>query len=83
MTEHIGFLAAFLTTVAFVPQAWKALRERHTKGISLPMYCIFSIGVACWLWYGLLLESWPIIFSNTITLALALVILGCKIRNRD
>ena len=81
--EILGFFAAFLTTSAFLPQAIKVLRERHTQAISLPMYIIFSIGVGCWLGYGILLMSWPIILSNAFTLVLALFILGCKIRNRD
>lgn len=81
--ELLGFLAAFLTTFAFIPQAIKVLRERHTEAISLPMYIIFSLGVACWLAYGICLESWPIILANGFTLVLALFILACKIRNRD
>ena len=81
--ELLGFLAAFLTSSAFIPQVIKVLRERHTQAISLPMYIIFSIGVGCWLAYGVCLQSWPIILANSFTLALALVILVCKIRNRD
>ena len=81
--EILGFLAAFLTTTAFIPQAWKVLKERHTQAISLPMYIIFSLGVACWLAYGVCLGSWPIILANCFTLVLALFILGCKIHNRD
>jgi MtN3 and saliva related transmembrane protein len=81
--EILGFFAAFLTTSAFVPQAWKVLKEGHTKAISLPMYAIFSLGVACWLAYGICLGSWPIILSNSFTLVLAVYILRQKIRNRD
>jgi MtN3 and saliva related transmembrane protein len=76
-----GYPAAFLTTVAFVPQAWKSWRSRDMSGISLPMYALFTLGVACWLVYGLLLGSLPIILANGTTLALAAVVLALKIRH--
>jgi MtN3 and saliva related transmembrane protein len=78
--EWIGFLAALLTTSAFVPQAVMTIRSRNTSGISLAMYVIFTAGVAMWLVYGILLDSWPMIVANTITLLLAATILGLKIR---
>jgi len=81
--EILGFFAAFLTTSAFLPQTIKVLREKHTQAIFLPLFIIFSIGVTCWLGYGLLLGSWPIILSNIFTLVLSLIILFCKIRNKD
>ena len=80
-TEWIGFVAAFLTTVAFVPQALKTIRTRDTSGISLGMYVVFTIGIACWFCYGLALGSWPMILSNVITFVLAAVILVLKLRH--
>jgi MtN3 and saliva related transmembrane protein len=44
------------------------------------MYVIFSCGVAMWLVYGCLLDSWPIIIANSITLLLAVAVLLMKIR---
>jgi len=78
--ELIGYVAAALTTIAFVPQAVQAWRTRDTSGISLPKYALFCIGVALWLVYGVLLGAWPIIIANTVTLALSLAILGMKLR---
>ena len=78
--DWMGYAAAALTTVSFVPQATRALRTRETQGISLWMYVLFTVGVGCWLGYGLLLGSWPIILSNLVTLALALAILLLKLR---
>lgn len=79
--EWAGYVAATLTTVAFVPQAIKTLRTRDTKGISLGMYVVFTIGLCFWLAYGIVLDSWPMIVSNIITLVLALLILGLKLRH--
>ena len=79
--EWLGYAAATLTTVAFVPQAIKTLRTRDTRGISLVMYVVFTVGLCFWLAYGIVLGSWPMIFSNIITLVLALLILGLKLRH--
>lgn len=80
--ELVGYIAAILTTAAFVPQAWKSWRTRDLSGVSLPMYSMFTAGVALWLLYGLMLGEWPIIIANTITLTLAGVVLGLKVRHR-
>lgn len=79
--ELIGFLAGLLTTICFIPQAIAALRSPDTKSISLIMYVVFSLGVTCWLIYGILLESPPVIIANAITLPIALIILAKKIHN--
>jgi MtN3 and saliva related transmembrane protein len=78
--DFIGYCAAVLTTASFVPQALHTFRTRDVRGISLGMYSAFTLGVACWLIYGLLLSAWPIVIANTITLALATTILVMKLR---
>ena len=79
MTELIGLLAAILTTASFLPQAILVVRTRNTEGISLAMYILFTIGVAGWFAYGLLIESLPVILANLITLLLAATILLIKL----
>lgn len=81
-SEFIGYVAAVLTTASFVPQAWHTFRTRDVRGISLGMYSVFTVGVACWLIYGLLMNAWPIVIANCITLALAATILVMKLRYR-
>lgn len=78
--ETIGYIGAFLTTVSFIPQAVKTIRTRDTRGISLEMYSVFTLGVACWLAYGIVLGSWPMILSNIVTLGLSSTILALKLR---
>lgn len=78
--EIIGSLAATLTTTAFIPQAWQVWRTRHTADISLGMYALFTTGVALWLGYGMLLNAWPIIIANFITLMLAGAVLLMKLK---
>lgn len=82
LSEIIGYIAASLTTAAFVPQAWHTFRTKDVRGISLGMYSVFTGGVASWLVYGLLLDAWPIVIANLITLGLAMTILAMKLRYR-
>ena len=78
--EWIGYAAAVLTTVSFIPQAIMTIRTRDTRGISRGMYIIFTTGVAAWLAYGIAIGSWPMILANVVTLILASSILALKIR---
>ena len=79
--EWTGYAAATCTTLSFVPQAVKTIRSRDTSGISLWMYVVFTFGIACWLGYGVFLESWPMIVSNAITFLLSSTILVLKLKH--
>ena len=68
LTDFIGTLAAVLTTASFLPQAWHTFKTKDVSGISLGMYSVFTAGVAGWLVYGLLLQAWPIVIANLVTL---------------
>ena len=80
LINTIGTLAAIISTASFVPQVWRTIKTRDVSGISLSMYSVFTVGVSCWLVYGLLLGAWPIIIANAITLTLAISILVMKLR---
>ncbi len=82
LRDLIGYAAAILTTVAFFPQVLKSWRSRDLAGVSLTMYSLFTVGVALWLSYGVMLDSWPIIIGNAITLALTGVVLALKVMHR-
>lgn len=75
-----GFIAAVLTTIAFVPQIVKIWRTRKADDISLGMYSVFTLGVALWLVYGILIASWPVILGNSVTLLLAGAVLTMKVK---
>lgn len=82
LPDLTGFVAALLTTTSFLPQAWHTFRTRDVRGISLGMYSLFTLGVALWLVYGLLVGAWPVVIANAVTLALAGAILVMKLRFR-
>jgi MtN3 and saliva related transmembrane protein len=77
--DLIGYLAAALTTFSFLPQALHTFRTRDVSGISLGMYSTFTLGVALWLAYGVVLAAWPIVAANAVTLALSGGILAMKL----
>ena len=76
----LGYVAASLTTVSFIPQAIKTLRSGDTTAISLRMYLLFTSGIALWGIYGLLTGDGPLIVANAITLLTAGLILERKAR---
>ncbi|MBX3711168.1 MAG: SemiSWEET transporter [Lysobacter sp.] len=79
--EWAGYTAAAMTTLAFVPQAWKTIRTKDTRSISLGMYVVFTAGIAMWLVYGIALDSMPMILSNIVTFILSATILGLKLKH--
>ena len=76
----IGYLAASLTTLSFLPQAIKVIATRNTQGISGLMYVTFVCGLVMWLIYGLLIEDTAVSMANFLTLVFALPILVIKYR---
>ncbi|MEA5476062.1 SemiSWEET transporter [Pseudanabaena galeata UHCC 0370] len=79
-TNLLGFTAASLTTIAFLPQVIQVWRSRSTRDISLPMLITFIAGITLWLIYGLLVNAAPIYMANAITLGLNLAILRFKLK---
>lgn len=78
--ELVGMAGATLTTLCWLPQAVKVLRDKDTRALSLPANLAFTLGVGLWLVYGIALGNWPLIGSETVTLALMLPILAMKLR---
>ncbi|HTD41206.1 MAG TPA: SemiSWEET transporter [Mucilaginibacter sp.] len=79
-TDIIGYLAAFGTTVSFLPQAIKTIQTKNTSGISLYMYALFTAGTFLWLMYGVMSHSLPVAVANVITFVFASIILVYKLK---
>ena len=77
--EIFGYIAAILTTAAFLPQLIKTLKTKKADDVSLITLIMFIIGVLCWIIYGYNISSIPILIANLITLILNLLILISKI----
>jgi MtN3 and saliva related transmembrane protein len=78
--EYVGYVAAILTSVSFFVQAMKSFKTHDLSGISLGMYTLFTLGIAFWLTYGVLIENWTLIVTNIFTLSFAASVLVLKIR---
>ena len=81
--EIAGLVAAFCTTVSFLPQALKTIRTKETKGISVSMYSIFTFDTLLWLTYGVFTRNLPVILANGVTSVLAAIILFYKLKERS
>ncbi len=77
--EFFGYLAAFLTTIAFLPQLIKILKTKKADDVSLLTLIVFICGVVSWIIYGIKISSLPILIANIITLILNIFILISKI----
>ncbi len=77
----LGFIAATITTAAFIPQTYRPITTRDLSGISLGMYATFTFGIILWIIYGVLIESGPILVANIITFVLSATILYLKIQH--
>jgi MtN3 and saliva related transmembrane protein len=81
IVDAIGTSGAILTTVCWVPQAIKIVRDRETRAISLPGTLLCVVGVLLWLVYGLAIVDGPLIGSSIVTFAMTATILVLKIRH--
>ncbi len=79
LTPIIGYAAATLSTVSFVPQVWKTWKSRTAQDLSLAMLLTFSLGVLLWLVYGLAIGATPVVVANAVTLVLALALVAMKL----
>jgi MtN3 and saliva related transmembrane protein len=80
-TTLIGLVAGTLTTISFLPQVMKAWKTKSTKDISAGMYTALSVGLSLWIFYGLSINSTPIIITNVISLILTVLVLLLKIKH--
>ena len=77
--DLFGFLAALLTTIAFLPQLYKTWKTKSANDVSLIMLILFIIGLFFWIIYGLKINSIPILVANIVTFIFNLSILILKL----
>ena len=81
MLLALSLIAAFFTTVSFIPQAIKTIKTRNTAGISLGMYALFDFGVLLWFIYGIAIRDIAVASANAVTFIFASIILFYKWNN--
>lgn len=80
-SEIVGYIAAILSVICFIPQAIRIIQTKDTNAISFWMYLLFLLSVIFWLIYGFMLSSLPIILKNIFAIILSGIILIFKIQN--
>lgn len=80
LNSLIGIVAGIITTSALLPQALKIYKTKSAKDISLTMFVFLAMGIALWLLYGILIEEFPVILANSVSLILIFSIILMKIR---
>ncbi|WP_228853671.1 SemiSWEET family sugar transporter [Aegicerativicinus sediminis] len=82
ITEVVGFIAAFLTTAAFLPQVYKTWKTKDVSSMSLPMFLMFFMGIVLWLVYGIIIESPSMILANGITVISSFLLVYLILKHR-
>ena len=77
-TEILGLTAGTITSITFLPQVIQVYKTKSAKDISLSMVLLLTVGVAMWLAYGILILNAAIIYTNSIVLAMAIILLYFK-----
>lgn len=78
----IGYLAGIFTTIAVIPQIYKAIKTNKVDDISPVFFSILLLGVGLWTVYGILKIDWPIILTNGISFILNAIMLGIYLKNK-
>ncbi|MBM7643705.1 SemiSWEET transporter [Streptococcus loxodontisalivarius] len=76
----MGFIAAFLTTFAFLPQVIKTIKSKDTESISLGMYSMQVVGIGLWLLHGIIIDDLALILANSVSFILSGTILCYKLK---
>jgi len=81
LVTAIGLVAAFCTTISYIPQIKKIWDTGETHDISLKMFLILAAGIALWIVYGAMQGDAVIILANSVSLTFLATILFFKLRN--
>ena len=79
-SETVGLVAGFGTTFAAVPDLVAMLRRRSSKGMNPTMAAIMGVFQIAWIYYGLLIESRPVVAWNTVAVVINLLNVGAYMK---
>jgi uncharacterized protein with PQ loop repeat len=89
----LGFIAAAFTNISLYPQAYKlhviinSNDIEKIKSISLTTFLLNLIGSFLWLWYGIILKLYPIIFGSIFSIVpslyITIVLISYKITHNN
>jgi MtN3 and saliva related transmembrane protein len=80
--EGLGLVAGAIGSFAFLPQAWKILRDKSAKDVSMTSYVMVLAGAILWFGYGFLREAVSIMLWNLVAGSIAAAVVVLKFRTR-
>ena len=76
--EILGLVAGTITSITFLPQVVKIWKTKSAKDLSsLTLFFLF-LNVSLWLLYGILINDYPIMFTNGIVLSMIIAMIYFK-----
>jgi MtN3 and saliva related transmembrane protein len=79
-SEIVGLIAGFGTTFAALPDLIKMFKRRSSQGMNPTMASIMGVFQIAWVYYGLLIESRPVVVWNLIALVINFLVVGAYLR---
>jgi MtN3 and saliva related transmembrane protein len=80
LANTIGYIAALIGSLMFMPQAYQVWKTKNTSGISLISYFLLGSVSVLWFVYGYLMHATPVMIVNFIIAVLSLYIVLAKLR---
>jgi MtN3 and saliva related transmembrane protein len=65
MLNYLGYLAGTLTVVSFIPQVYKTWKTKETKDLSFGAFALLVTACSLWAIYGIIIDDWSVILTNT------------------
>lgn len=78
--QILGLVAGTITSITFLPQVIQIWKTKSAKDLSLSMLLLLMFGVSLWLAYGIFLKDAAIIYTNSMVLAMSMIMLYFKLR---
>ncbi len=78
--QILGLTAGTITSFTFIPQVIQIWKTKSAKDISIVMLLLLIVGVSMWLSYGILVKDAAIIYTNSMVLAMSLIMLFFKFK---
>ena len=78
--QIIGIGAGILTSVSMLPQLIKTIKEKQAEDLSIIMILVLMSGIGGWIWYGVLRNDMPIVFTNCFSFIINSILLFFRIK---
>ena len=78
--QILGLTAGTITSITFLPQVIQIWKTKSAKDLSMVMLLLLILGVSMWLAYGILVKDAAIIYTNSMVLAMSLIMLVFKLK---